>query len=165
MLQLYAPKQRSMLMPIDDAFPWGTFWSVLSALATVVSATAIVFAAQQLKFQAWLKVQEIWTADRDLRNWVFTKKGPYSAGDMDQARDACRRLDEFAHLANYLGPIPWLGTRTTLKVWGEPIAKLWLLLEPVVLQERAGTRWEKKWQAFEKLGSKAIQYTGITKLE
>ena len=40
-----------------------TFWSALSALATLVGAAAILFAARQLRFEAWLKAQDIWVSN------------------------------------------------------------------------------------------------------
>lgn len=49
-------------MDIWVLFKSDVFWSAVGAIATVVGAIAIFFAISQLRFEAWLKAQEIWTA-------------------------------------------------------------------------------------------------------
>ena len=133
-----------------------TFWSAVSALATIVGAAAIVFATKQLRFDAWLKAQEVWvskefTADRAQ---VFARldnlKEPWTPEQKLVALNVYRRVDEFVRLA------PYLGNRRMLAVWGDPLAKAWLVLEPAVREERTKTGWTTKWDAFQKIGTKAL---------
>ena len=42
------------------------------------------------------------------------------------------------------------------KVWGDPLAKAWLVLKPLVREEQEKTGWETKWDGFEKVGAKAL---------
>jgi hypothetical protein len=133
-----------------------TFWSAISALATLAGVVAIVFAGRQLRFEAWLKAQEIWgsndfTVDRGK---VFARldklQQPWVTDEKALGLNVCRRLDEFARLATYLGE------RRMLAAWGDPIAKAWVVLDPLVSDERRATAWPTKWDAFERLGKKAL---------
>lgn len=133
-----------------------TFWSAVSALATVAGAAAIFFAARQLRFEAWIKAQDIWCScefTRD-RTKVFARLGnlgqPWTAEETAVGLNVSRRVDEFARLA------PYLGQRRMLAVWGDPLAKAWLVLQPLVCEERKSTEWPTKWDAFEELGKKAL---------
>lgn len=132
------------------------FWSAVGAIATVGSVIVILFATNQLRFDAWLKAQTIWM-DTDFtlaRGKVIARLDSgntnWTATEWDEALDVCRKMDEFA------GLIPYLPKRTALKIWGVPFAKAWLILEPVVGGERAKCRWPDKWQAFERLGRSAF---------
>jgi hypothetical protein len=108
------------------------------------------------RMSAWLKAQEVWTERRftEGRGKMFMRLrlGPavWSAQDTEDGKEVCRRLDEFAHLA------PFLGQDKVLDVWDDPLAKAWLVLEPVVLAERENSRWQTKWQSFENLGQAAL---------
>lgn len=135
-----------------------TFWSAVSALATVAGAVAIVFAARQLRFEAWVKAQEIWVSDdfTRARGKVFARldnleslRGPWTPEDKTIGLNVCRRCDEFVRLA------PYLGRRRMLSVWGEPLAKAWVVLEPLVNEERR-VAWPAKWDAFESVGQSAL---------
>lgn len=42
-------------------------------------------------------------------------------------------------------------------MWGNPIAKAWLLLEPTVKEEREISHWDEKWAAFQELGEVAVR--------
>lgn len=134
-----------------------TFWSALSAIATLVGAGAIIFAASQLRFEAWLKAQEIWISDEFTvdRGKIFARlsdlQKPWTSEEEAVGLAVCRRLDEFVRLA------PYLGQRRMLRVWGNPIAKAWLILEPLVQKERKKSLWLTKWDAFEQLGKKALK--------
>ena len=133
-----------------------TFWSALAALATLAAAGAIVFAARQLRFEAWLKAQEIWVSEEftAARGKVFARlenlAQPWHADEKLLGWNVCRRVDEFVRLA------PYLGARRMLSVWGDPLAKAWLVLEPLVREERKKTSWPTKWDAFERVGAKAL---------
>ena len=81
-----------------------------------------------------------------------------SVGDFEQGKEACRRLDEFARLAPYLGWCPPIGRRNVLLVWAEPLARLWSALQPVVGREREITQRAKKWDTFERLGQNATDF-------
>ena len=106
-----------------------TFWSAVSALATLVGAAAILFAARQLRFEAWVKAQDIWVA-KDFtvaRGKLFARldnlQAPWESEDKTLGLNVSRRVDEFVRLA------PYLGRRRMLAVWGDPLAKAWLVLE------------------------------------
>lgn len=134
-----------------------TFWSAFGAIATGASAVAIYYAALQFRFSAWLRAQEIWNAPEFTkhRGIVFARVGkpvePWEGDEEVAALDVCRKVDEFARLKRYIG------TRRLLNVWGDPLAKAWLLLEPVVVQEREKTGWKEKWIEFERIGRKALE--------
>ena len=134
-----------------------TFWSAVSALATLAGVGAILFAARQLRFEAWLKAQDIWVADdfRNARGKIFARlddlRASWGPEDKNLGLIVCRKIDEFVRLA------PYLGKRKMLAVWGDPLAKAWLVLEPLVSEERKATAWPTKWDAFEKFGKKALR--------
>ena len=133
-----------------------TFWLAVNALATVAGAAAVLYAGKQLRFKAWLKAQEIWVAKdfidtrRDLFSRLDNLEQPWTPEERAAGLDACRKLDEFA------GLVPYLGRRRMLKVWGDPLAKAWLVLEPLVTKERDGTGFQDKWGDFQKAGAKAL---------
>ncbi|MGD1156100.1 MAG: hypothetical protein ABSA41_09750 [Terriglobia bacterium] len=133
-----------------------TFWSALSALATLAGAGGIVFAARQLRFEAWLKAQEIWGSNdfTEDRRKIFARLDDLQAsrapGDKTLGLNVCRRIDEFVRLA------PYLGQRRMLAVWGDTLAKAWVVLEPLVSEERKATAQPTKWDAFERPGRKAL---------
>lgn len=134
-----------------------TFWSAVSALATVAGVAAIVYAIRQLRFEAWLKAQEIWVSDdfTEARGKIFKRvddlSGAWTPDDEAVGLKVCRRVDEFVRLA------PYLGKRKMLRVWGDPLAKAWLVLESLVRRERDRTGWPTKWDAFEEFGKKALK--------
>jgi hypothetical protein len=132
------------------------FWTAIGAIATVVGVVAIFLGIFQLRFEAWLKAQEIWTTREftALRGQIFARlDGHSTAWTTDEelkALDVCRKMDEFA------GLIPYLPKRTAIRIWGVPFAKAWVVLEPVVTRERSKTGWPDKWHAFERLGRSAL---------
>jgi len=136
---------------------WNTIWAAVSAIATTFGVLAIVFAVRQLRFEAWLKAQEIWTGSdfTQLRSRVFakldTESNKWTEAEEAEALDVCRKMDEFA------GLIPYLPKRTAMKIWGVPFAKAWLILEPIVRKERDKCSWPKKWHAFALLGKEALE--------
>lgn len=133
------------------------FWAAVGAIFTAVSSGAIIFAIRQLRFDAWLKAQEIWTSDEftKLRGNIYSRlensEQDWSSEMEKEALTVCRRMDEFARL------IPYLPKRTALEIWGIPFAKAWLILEPIVKKERIKTAWEQKWSGFEELGRSALR--------
>jgi hypothetical protein len=134
-----------------------TFWSAISALATLAGVVVIVIAIRQLRFEAWLKAQEIWVNPEFTKNRgkIFARldnlNQPWKPEEEEIGYEVSRKMDEFAHLA------PYLGNRKILRDWGDPIAKAWLILEPLVQKERAKTSWDNKWRAFQKLGTKSLK--------
>ena len=132
------------------------FWSAVSAIATLIGAGAILYAARQLRFEAWLKAMDIWVGKEftDARTKLFTRlenPQPFLKPEEKELElFVCRRVDEFVRLA------PYVGRRRLLSVWGDPLAKAWLLLEARVLEEREVCNWPTKWDAFERLGKKAL---------
>lgn len=132
-----------------------TFWAAIEALATVVAAVGIVFAAGQFRFEAWNKCQEVFTQPEftEARGRIFAHlKSPapeWSDDDLTAGRIVCGKMDELCRLARFFGK------KKMLKVWGNPIAKSWTLLEWMVVKERRDTGWGEKWAAFEDLGARA----------
>jgi hypothetical protein len=139
-----------------DLLKCETFWTALGAVATLVGAGAILFAAKQLRFDAWLKAQDIWASEEFLvaRRKIFARidvpEAHWKPEDKALGLDVCRRMDEFVRLA------PYLRKRKMLAVWGDPLAKAWVILKPIVDEEREATTWPTKWDAFEKFGRKAL---------
>jgi hypothetical protein len=136
---------------------WSTIWTAVGSLASVASAGAIGFAVYQLRFDAWLKAQEIFTDDDFVkaRGAVFgyfdNTTQPWPPIQGSDALKVCRKMDEMAHLSRAVG------RGRMLAVWGHPITKAWLLLEPTVKQERTTAKWDEKWQAFEVLAGEAVR--------
>lgn len=110
----------------------------------------------QKRIEAWSKAQEIWISDDFTadRGKVFARldnlRQPWTPEDEAVGLKVCRKVDEFVRLA------PYLGERRMLSVWGDPLAKAWVVLEPLVRNERDRTAWQTKWDAFEKLGTKTL---------
>jgi len=133
-----------------------TFWSAVGAIATLAGVGAIFYASRQLRFEAWLKAQEIWVLEEFVqdRGKVFARldnlEQPWLKEDRAIGLRVCRRVDEFVRLA------PYLGRRRMLAVWGDPLAKAWIVLHTLVDEERKDSGWQTKWDAFEKLGRKAL---------
>jgi hypothetical protein len=141
------------------------FWAAFGAIATAVAAIAAVvgsytvyLAVRQLRFDAWLKAQEIWTTKpfTEARGHIFAHLDGHTPQEWTNANESealevCRRMDEFARLT------PYIRKKTVIRVWGSPFAKAWLVLEPVVKRERAKCEWPDKWQAFEHLGLAALK--------
>lgn len=140
-----------------------TFWTAVSAIATAIGATAIILAARQLRFQAWIKAQQLFTSKEfvELRSWVIERDGVWNAADKEQAKEACRKLDEFARLVPFLGLTSSLARKLALRIWADPIAKCWRSLEPMIMEERQQTRSSDKWDAFETFGKEAVKTAGI----
>jgi len=138
---------------------WSAFGAIataVGAIATFVGAAAILLARRQLRFEAWLKAQDIWTASAffEARARVFARldepDSSWSEAETTEALNVCRKMDEFA------GLIPYLPKQTALRIWGVPFAKAWLVLAPIVEKERTKCRWPDKWHAFERLGRLAL---------
>ena len=131
-------------MDISAIIKSDVFWSAVGAIATVGGAVAIFFAISQLRFEAWLKAQEIWNARKftQARGCIFARldsgNTEWTAKEKEEALDVCRKMDEFA------GLIPYLPKRTALRIWGDPFAKAWLILQPIVVQERGKCEWPDK---------------------
>ena len=108
----------------------------------------------QLRFDAWLKAQEIFTdinfveARRALFARLKDSKAPCTD---DQIALVCRKMDELARL------IPALDEARALQTWDDPFAKAWFLLRDLVEAERKTTGWQQKWDEFQKFGEKAQQ--------
>jgi hypothetical protein len=90
-------------------FQWSTFWSAVSALFTALGAIftgavvfAIFIAAKQLRFDAYLKAEEIWTDHYFTkgRGRVFSRldklDSDWTDDEEENALQVCRKLDEFA---------------------------------------------------------------------
>ncbi len=99
------------------------FWYALTAIFTGIASVGIILASRQLRFQAWLKAQDIWTASdftqsRGLSLPAWTTRN--ETGRQRKKTDGlqvCRKIDEFA------GLIPYLPKRIALRLWGVPVRK------------------------------------------
>ena len=130
---------------------------IVLAIGEIIAFVGLRHAAKEREFHCWLKAQEIWTK-RDFteaRGRMFQRlrnpDAPWTEEEKEDAKEVCRRMDEFAHLA------PYLGTRTVLDTWDDPLAKAWIVLEQVVNEERSGAaHWSVKWSAFAEIGREAL---------
>ena len=131
-----------------------TFWSALGAIATVFATIAIYLAARQLRFDAWIKTQERFMdkdfTDARTRVFAFLDDPKITLTDDDKYL-ICRRMDELAHLAQFLGK------GKVLKYWGVPIANSWFILQSFVEEERKRCKNDSKWEAFKGLGIEALK--------
>jgi len=134
-----------------------TFWTAVTAIVASIASLAVIFAWRQLRFNAWLKAQEIFTEKRfvEARGVVLVHypdpPKQWSKGEKEDAFLVCRKMDELARLKRYLG------TRKMLATWDDPLGKCWCVLKPLVLEERHTIKWKTKWDAFEHLGEKAFR--------
>ena len=119
-------------------------------------------ASRDRDFEIWDKLQKLWTEEEFVkeRGFIFgrldiTPKGnavKFEGEEAKRALDICRKMDEFAHLANFFG------NDEVIRVWGNPLAKAWLALKQTIEDERAGpAKWSDKWVAFYTLGELALE--------
>lgn len=140
----------------------GDFWTAVGAIATVLTFSAVFFAARQLQLEAWLKAQEIFTKDDFTKamgkvfSHLSNDSSRWEQEDQEAGLIVCRGMDEFCHLAPYFGFTKSEGEKKVLDVWDDPIGKSWVLLEALVMKERKKVKWNTKWNAFDDLGRKAF---------
>jgi hypothetical protein len=133
-------------------------FQAIGALSALVGCIAIVVAARQLRFNCWLKAQEIFTEDKfvEARGKVYSRlpgrtcELPKEWTPHDHL--VCRKMDELVPLAPYLG-LFGAGKRLILETWNDPLAKSWIALR--LLVEKEQERWPKKWSAFQEFGKEA----------
>jgi hypothetical protein len=139
---------------------------LVAALTGVLTVLGLFMAIRQLQFQAWCKAQDLFAAPEfvEHRRRVLERLdhpkvllSQWPAEDIQSAGVVCRRMDEFCHMAPFLGLTRWGGQRKMLKIWEVPIARTWTVLEPFVAQERKNTHFPNKWFAFSEAGEKAIR--------
>lgn len=141
---------------------WSTFWTAFGALATLAAVGGILLAGRQLRFDAWIRVQEIFVERKFVkaRGRVFRHLRPESSRwdseDQKAGLEVCRKMDDVCRLALYFSLIPFRGKRVFLEVFGDPLGKSWALLEPLVMVERRFVDWQSKWNAFQQLGRAAL---------
>lgn len=132
-------------------FDWQVFWT---ATGVLITAAGFLFVWLQLRFNAWLKAQEIFT-DPDFRKaggvvlphyWQPDKE--WTDADKKKAL-VCAKMDELARL------IPFIREKKALESWDDPFGKCWYVLQDFIEEERNKTKWLAKWKAFEDLGKKA----------
>ena len=144
------------------AFLAANWWAGVSALATVAAAVGIVLAIKQLRFDAWLKAQEIFVHDdfTNARGRIFRHLQQTSANwdleDRIAGMLVCRRLDELCRLTPYFAFRKRQARNVVLDTWVVPLGRLWALLAPLVAAERDKVAWQQKWNAFEVLGREAL---------
>lgn len=114
------------------------------------------YVARDRDFHSWLKAQDIWTEEKFVkrRGVIFKRldnlQAPWSEDETSEAKETCRKMDEFAHLA------PFLGVKKVLAVWDDPLAKAWVVLQEIVNKERKDTKWPEKWMGFSTIGQEAL---------
>jgi hypothetical protein len=61
---------------IDPAWSWSTIWSAISAMGTLAAVLAILYAARQLRFDAWIQIQDKWNDEdqRKLRKAIYERR-------------------------------------------------------------------------------------------
>ena len=135
---------------------WSTIWYAISALGTLFAASMIFIASNQLKFNAWIQIQDKWNnpEQRKLRKAIFERRERgetiWTDDQIEDAKNVCGRMDEFARLVNKFSD-----EKEIIEIWYVPISKLWDVLEEIVVKERVIHRL--KWDAFESLATKCLK--------
>ena len=145
-------------------------WITVDAtlIGILIGLLTVGFVAQQLWFATWVKTQEIFVDEKftTARGKVYARI-PHNteAKSMWTTDDyiVCRKMDELARIAPYLG-IFGSGERLVLRTWRGPLAKSWIVLHSLVKEERNKTPGWSKWDAFEKLGKKAMKQLGLKEI-
>lgn len=130
---------------------------IVLGVGEILAFFALRHTAQQREFDWWIKALEIWM-DADFgeeRGRLFRRLQnpnlPWAPPDRNEAMEVIRKMDGFARI------VPYLGTEKVLDTFDDPIAKAWIVLEPVVLEERTkNANWPKKWEAFAQIGREAL---------
>ena len=141
-----------------------TFWTAIGAGSAFFGALTIFLARKQLLFNVWLKAQEIFTKDEFTKargvvlSYYPTPPTEWNESEKKDAFFVCRRMDEIARLA------PYLGKNRFLKTYYDPLGKCWVVLEKLVKKERELCGWKNKWNEFEALGKKAVSMIEKVKL-
>jgi hypothetical protein len=131
---------------------------IVLGIGEILAFFGLRHTAKERELQILLKAQEVWTDRefRELRSKMFQRlrvpSTSWTPQDADDGREVCRRMDEFARLA------PFLGVDEMLDTWDDPLAKAWLVLEPIVNEERTKyAMWLRKWKGFEVIGKRALE--------
>jgi hypothetical protein len=118
-------------------------------MGTLAAFGAILYAVRQIKFEAWTHIQAKWNDKEQyrLRKALFerreNKNRNWTADEIEDAKNVCGRMDELARLVNFTS------RREIIKIWHVPVAKLWDVLEEIVVKERVNH--PLKWEGFERL--------------
>lgn len=133
--------------------------ALVGAVAALVGVASVIFVVRQLWFITWTKAQEIFTN----KEFTAARKRVYERIPLvEDAKIAwnsedylvCRKMDELASLAPYLGMFG-RGEKLVLNTWLDPLAKSWVVLRPLIVEEQKKTQGWPKWKAFDDLGEKA----------
>jgi hypothetical protein len=130
---------------------------IVLGVGEILAFFALRHTAKQREFEWWLKALDIWMDSKfgESRGRLFGRVQnpslPWTPSDKDDAIKVIHEMDRFARL------IPFLGTEKMLDTFDDPIAKAWIVLESIVMEERTGiANWSKKWDAFEQIGRRAL---------
>lgn len=113
---------------VVSAWDWNTIWTAIGALATAAAAYLIYFAGKQLRFEAWLRAQEIFVekefteARTRLFRHIEESGSTWSPKDEEDGLLVCRRLDEICRLAPYFAFTQSGGDEVILQAWDERLA-------------------------------------------
>jgi hypothetical protein len=131
---------------------------IVIAVGEVIAFFELRHIAKDRDFHSWVELQRVWTDHEFVqqRGVIFKRvdsreafQSPWGTHE-ETAKWACRKMDEFAHLAQFFGK------KKVLLVWDDPLAKAWIVLEEIVKEERNSTNWQEKWSAFSELGQMAV---------
>lgn len=129
---------------------------IVIGVGEFVAFLELRYVAKDRDFHTWLKAQEVWTQEAFVngRGKMFVRldnlRAPWTPDEEKEGKNICRKMDEFAHLA------PFLGLKKVLDVWDDPLAKAWIVLQEIVDKEREATKWPEKWKAFSTIGQMAL---------
>jgi hypothetical protein len=134
---------------------WSTVWSAIGAIGTLAAFGAILYAVRQIKFEAWTHIQDKWNNKEQyrLRKALFerreTKNRNWTTGEIEDAKNVCGRMDELARLVKFTS------RKEIIEIWHVPVAKLWDVLEEIVMKERVNH--PLKWEGFERLAKDCVK--------
>jgi hypothetical protein len=140
-----------------DVAWWNVLVSAIGAFFAALATGGIFIAARQLRLDAWVKAQEIFTNPDFIkaRAGVFQSQSRGTRPLEKDASEVCRRMDELARIVPFLSYRRGRAEKKALRAWDDPIGKAWHALEAFVSEERGKTGWTTKWEAFERLGKKS----------
>jgi len=154
------------LLSILDTIFKSDYWAAVAAIFTAVASIGVVLVIRQLRFDAWDKMQKLFTGPDfvESRGLIYKRldledpvNEPWEDEQKEAALEVCRRFDELAHLVPYLSLSSYHAKRLALKTWDDPTGKSWAIVKKVVKEEQKNCGWSHKWKTFENLGEQALR--------
>jgi len=131
-------------------------WSfTLSVVANIVAVVALIRSFKQFRMDAWLKAEDVFSGSGFIENRAryFSRLPACKPFTDEERRDAlqiCVEMNRFCNLLRFIGE------RRALGLWDDPLAKAWVVLKPIVEEERKQRKWPAKWKEFEVWGERAL---------